>query len=673
MKGVVAFWMAAVWIGVEPRELQVLTAGDVAGSAALESYLKGLAREAFARRGQRYEALKTPADCRAYQKRLREFFLRRIGGLPARTPLHAQVVDKLEAEHYRVEKIIYESRPNHHVTAALYLPEGKPPFPAVLIPCGHSISGKAAPSNQRMCILLAKNGLAALCYDPIGQGERSQLLTPEGKRKHGSTTEHTLVGVGAILLGTNTAQYRIYDGIRGIDYLVSRPEIDGRRIGCAGCSGGGTLTSYIMALDDRVTCAAPACYLTTFQRLIETIGPQDAEQNIAGQIAIGLDQTDYVLMRAPKPTLIVSTTRDFFDITGTWANFRQAKRFYARLGFPERVDLVEDDWRHGVTKLNRATLAHWMRRWLLGQDVHVEEPELELWSEQQLQCTPKGQVMLLPGERSAFELNVELAEQLAAERKKFLARRSATALRAAIRTAANIRQLDLLPEPRVLKRGTSLGQRHRIEKLLIEPEPGLLVPALYFVPANVGRDLVLYAPESGKASAAGPDESVRGWLEQGQPVLAVDLPGLGETRVERGGALGQYCGDWKNAFLAYLLDKPMVAIRAESLMAVARWAASYQAAAGPRRVHLVATGECGVPALHAAALEPELFASVRLIRTLQSWELVVRTPEARNQLINTVHGALSYYDLPDLVALAGKERVQCEQPADATGKPLQRP
>ena len=84
-----------------------------------------------------------------------------------------------------------------------------------------------------------------MCYDPIGQGERSQILKEDGTPKHGSTTEHSLVGVGAILLGINTAQYRTYDGIRGIDYLVSRPDIDAKRIGCTGCSGGGTLTSLL--------------------------------------------------------------------------------------------------------------------------------------------------------------------------------------------------------------------------------------------------------------------------------------------------------------------------------------------------------------------------------------------------------------------------------------------
>ena len=95
------------------------------------------------------------------------------------------------------------------------------------MPCGHDGNGKAAEGYQRACILLAKNGIAALCYDPIGQAERRQLIDPDGKPVGpGSTTEHTLAGIGALLVGRSTAGYRVWDGIRGLDYLESRPEVD---------------------------------------------------------------------------------------------------------------------------------------------------------------------------------------------------------------------------------------------------------------------------------------------------------------------------------------------------------------------------------------------------------------------------------------------------------------
>ena len=175
----------------------------------------------------------------------------------------------------------------------------------MLIACGHTKSGKAADYNQKIGILLAKHGMAAMCYDPIGQGERSQILTQTANR----STPVLRPSIFSVAWARSSPERTPPDTAFGTAFAgsiisASGPTSIPKKIGCTGCSGGGTLTSYIMALDDRVFCAAPACYLTTFGKLIDTIGPQDAEQNIHAQIAFGMDQTDYVLMRAPRPTLI---------------------------------------------------------------------------------------------------------------------------------------------------------------------------------------------------------------------------------------------------------------------------------------------------------------------------------------------------------------------------------
>src|SRR6185295_6605484 len=145
-----------------------------------------------------------------------------------------------------------------------------------------------------------------------------------GKPVRRSTDEHTAVGIGSILVGRNTASYRVWDGMRAIDYLQSRKEVDPTKIGCTGISGGGTLTEYLMALDDRIFCAAPGCAPSHFARVIDKGGMGDAEQNIFGQIAWGLDHPDYSILRAPRPTLILAATQDFVDIHGTWDLFREA-------------------------------------------------------------------------------------------------------------------------------------------------------------------------------------------------------------------------------------------------------------------------------------------------------------------------------------------------------------
>ena len=297
-------------------ELQCLTPEEQQ-KYQLYRQLQEQAYAALNRREAVFEELKSPDQIVARQKKLREFFLQQLGGLPERTAINARTVRTIPCDGYRIECVIFDSQPGHRITANLYLPDADGPVPGVVVSSGHSRTAKTADYNQRFGIMMATHGMAALCFDPIGQGERSQILNEDGQNRFsGTTTEHFLVGVGSILTGRNTARYRVWDAMRAIDYITSRPEVDGSKIGFTGCSGGGTVTSYVMALDDRIMCAAPACYLTTFRHLISSIGPQDAEQNICGQLKFGMDHPDYILMRAPSPTLISATTGDYFSIAG---------------------------------------------------------------------------------------------------------------------------------------------------------------------------------------------------------------------------------------------------------------------------------------------------------------------------------------------------------------------
>ena len=656
------------------EDLTVLPAGveGVAPQQMVHNYLLRLAREALARRDAEYEKLKTPEQIAAYQQRVQQSFVAALGGFPERTPLSPQVIAKEDRDGYRVEKVIYESQPRHYVTAVLYLPSAKPPYPAVLVPCGHSNNGKASEPYQRVCILLAKNGMAALCYDPIDQGERYQLLDQQGKPLAGGTVAHCLAGVGSIMLGRSTATFRVWDGMRSIDYLQSRPEIDPQRIGCTGNSGGGTLTSYLMALDGRIACAAPSCYLTSLGRLVETIGPQDAEQNIHAQIARGMDHADYVLMRAPKPTLMSTATRDFFDIRGAWDTFRQAKRLYTRLGFAERVDLIETDQQHGFSTQLRVGAVRWMRRWLLHADDAITESEAKIASDKEMQCTPGGQVMLLEGARTTYDLNRDLEATLAEARKKFWQQTDRIKALAEVRHITHIRNLADLPEPKCTAHGTIRREGYRIDKLILRPEEGIWLPALALVPDKPGGDAYLYLHAAGKQADAAPGGPIEEHVRQGHMVLAVDLRGLGETRSGGRGGNGyaKYLGpEWTDNFLAYMLDRSYLAMRAEDVLVCARFLAGYRAEK-PRRVHLVSIGAVGPPALHAAALEPQLFASISLKNCVASWASVVATPLAKGQFINVVHGALKTYDLPDLLATLPREKVTVIEPLDALGQPV---
>ncbi len=629
--------------------------------------------------------IKSEAGCKRWQEERRAFFLERIGGLPERTPLNPQITGTLQGKGYRVEKVILETRPAFHLTANLYLPDTPPPWPAVLVPCGHSHEGKAVGQYQLICMLLARHGMAAMCYDPIGQGERYQMLdlakeravfddAPHVKVPHPNvrlmcTTEHTMTGISSALIGANAAQFRIWDGMRVIDYLQGRKDIIADKIGCTGNSGGGTETAYLMALDDRILAAAPGCYLTTFKKLIETKGPQDGEQNIAGQIAFGMDEADYCIMRAPKPTLICAGTRDVtFDFGGTWELFRDAKRFYSRLGHPDMIDLAAPDAPHGFTLQLREAVTRFMARHLLGKDIVVREvaklpdsftdEELRAlsvpdWTPPQLQCTPKGQVRLLPGERSVFQINAETAAKLKTARESGLGPKTILEAIGASETIAE-------PKVEILAQITRDG--FSIEKLALKAENAFQVPALLYTPAKPRAHAVLYLNgESLKADAAAIEQLVKA----GHIVLAAELRGIGETETglrRKSFGAGRFGRDNLEILTAYLMGNSFVGMRADDVRSWARYLKTKTAA-----VSLIATGEAAIPALHAAALERDAFTQITLRRMITSYESLVGAEETFDQTVNLIHGVLRHYDLPDLIHLVGKDRVIIEQPVNGMG------
>lgn len=620
--------------------------------------------------------IKSAAACRDWQEERRKFFLERTGGLPERSPLNPQITGTMQGKGYRVEKIILETRPSFHLTANLYLPDAPPPWPAVLVPCGHSHEGKAVGQYQLICMLLARHGMAAICYDPIGQGERYQMLdttrertvfddAPHVKVPHPSvrllcTTEHTVTGLSSALIGANVAQFRIWDGMRVIDYLQSRKDIIADKIGCTGNSGGGTETAYLMALDDRIVAAAPGCYLTTFRKLIETKGPQDGEQNIFGQIAFGMDEADYCIMRAPKPTLICAGTRDVtFDFGGTWEVFREAKRFYSRLGSPETIDLAAPDAPHGFTLQLREAVARFMSRWLLGKDVAVREiPSLpdsftddELralslpdWTPAQLQCTPHGQVLLLPGERSVFAINAETAASLRKSRQSVWRSRDDAAKRKVIRETIGARVVDSTPA--IEKLGIIEREACTITRIAIPVEDGFRLPALLFTPRKPAGKATLYLHGTSMKADAAPGGPIEQLVRQGQLVLAAELRGIGETETglrRKAFGAGRFGRDNLEVLTAYLMGRSFVGMRAED---VGTWTRVLKTMAA--EVHLTAIGEAAIPALHAVALDREAVKSTTFREGITSWESVVDGTETVDQSVNTVHAALRHYDLPDL-------------------------
>jgi dienelactone hydrolase len=302
--------------------------------------LNALAIVRLEERARSVARIQTRAEAERRQEQVRARILAMIGGLPeTHAPLNAKMGGRLERDGFRIEKVVFESLPAFYVTANVYLPAtGAGPFPAVVMTPGHSPTGKAG--EYVLAANLARNGIAALAYDPMSEGERLQYFdAATGKSAVGGPTgEHSQAAIASDLTGEHISRYFVWDAMRAIDYLSARGDIDGRRIGAFGCSGGGTVTAYLAALDPRVKAAASACYITAFQDLLTApTGVQEAEQTIPGFIATGFDFADWVELAAPRDYAIVSTTDDMFPYAGAQRTYEEAKRIYGLYGATDRL------------------------------------------------------------------------------------------------------------------------------------------------------------------------------------------------------------------------------------------------------------------------------------------------------------------------------------------------
>ncbi len=671
----------------------VLSAGALAAQQQLD-FLQGLSdhqevdrmlpdafnARAFAlldERDAEIARLRTARDVERRGRRVRETILEMIGGLPERTPLNARVVATLERPGFVIEKILFESRPGFVVAANLYRPaEGDGPFPAVLYPLGHEPGGKAYPLWQQMLGALAQKGYVALTWDPLGQGERVQFWDADlGRSKIGSsTTEHTILGIQAMLLGENVAQYTIWDGIRALDYLLSRPEVDSERVAVTGNSGGGTHTAYLAALDQRLAVAAPSCYITSWRRLLATIGPQDAEQCFLPLLAHRLDHPDFALAFAPKPFHILSGIRDFFSIQGARSSYAELREVFARIDQQQKIAMTEADDRHGYTKPRRMAAYAWFARWLKGEEDDGVEPDVPLLTEEELWASAKGQVSVAPGSKGVWDFLQARLEAILADGRGLPLVRSRDDLagyREAV--AKRVRDETAYRSPPGPPRTTAFGRIERngysIEKLSYETDESIYVPTLLYVPGEGSgpRPASVVVHEGGKSAAEATAVELVG---RGRIVVAIDARGWGETGyrdTRTGSAFQTWFGPYDTAMTAFLIGDTLVGLRARDI-AYALELLRARADVDPEKVAGLGVGRGTVPLLHAAVLSSG-FVSLRLERPLISYEAVVRRRAHRQILESVVPGALESYDLPQLAAALAPAPLVLIDPLSPTGEP----
>lgn len=338
----------------------------------LKNHVYTRAGETYAANASARASLQTVEALKQRKKQIRARFIQSLGGLPdaAGVPLHAQTVGVIQEKGLRIEKIRFESRPKVYVTANLYVPAipgaGTEKKPAILFLCGHEKEGKHAPMHQTVCRILAAAGFIVLAQDPIGQGERCEYYEPEQDRNAFSspTAEHNHTGLPCALLGQSLARYFVHDAMRGVDYLLSRSDVDPGKIGVTGNSGGGTQTAMLLMVDDRISAAAPGTFISGMTEILLSGKPQDSEQ--IWPDTPDIDHADMLLMMAPKPILVLAAAYDFFPFEGTQKTVEQAKRLYEIYGKGEHLQLFVDDTTHTYS-VNMAKKAAVFFRFYFGQ------------------------------------------------------------------------------------------------------------------------------------------------------------------------------------------------------------------------------------------------------------------------------------------------------------------
>jgi hypothetical protein len=362
----------------------------------LKRFIYDRSKAAFAEGDKERDAVQNIQELESRQTMIREKFIESIGGLPpSDTPLNAIVKGAIQANGYKIEKVIFESRPDVFVTANLYLPDGiTSPRGAVIFLCGHHELAKHHPEYQTVCQYLVNAGLVVLAMDPVGQGERLSYYESsiQTTTVASCTTEHDYAGSQCWPLGDGLARYFVHDAMRAIDYLCTRQEVDPSKIGVTGNSGGGTQTSLVMMCDPRIAAAVPATFIMNRQTYMYAGGAQDAEQIWPGFSANGFDHEDILLSMVPRPVRVLSVTYDFFPLEGARTTVARTKRFWEMYGKGDCIDLVEDDSTHRYTKALAKAAAMFFSKHLLGTSFAPLEDMIQPIEPSLLWCTASGQI-----------------------------------------------------------------------------------------------------------------------------------------------------------------------------------------------------------------------------------------------------------------------------------------
>jgi dienelactone hydrolase len=544
-----------------------------------------------------------------------------------------QKVRSLQRDGYRIEHLLIEARAGMRIPAHLYLPDSQefsPPYAGVLIACGHAYEAKAHAPYQIAGAAFARHGMAALVFDPLDQGERIQAPKDDASRQqHWGTTSHNITGAQASLVGWSQAGLHAFDAMRCLDAMEVDPRIDPKRLGMCGQSGGGTQTAQLSAIDPRILASAPACYITSLPALARTIGPQDEEQNLFGQVRAGVDHADYLIARAPKPTLICAAEDDFFSIEGTYYTYKVAREAYTHFGAEENLQLVVSPGGHNWGReLVSATVA-FMAKHLDGREIEVAWSDDIPMTLQEAQVTPRGHVVWMDSERTVYELMQSRAEEIREGQGHFSYRRH---MRNWLGISREIAPAELL---RGWEERLEGSRRNRAAMVCSNGLIALLASDL--VDENEEQDpaVAWMVIGAGVSTAEAPAEAPGS-------VHFLDVICSGELTPTDRAWYGSFGPAGTDGAYGILLGRPLLARQVEQIIAYAKTMQG--------RPRLIASGLPALAAAHAFALAPELFAAEHSIELpFESWTDLFGYDAERDALAYVVPDAIRFYDLKDLL------------------------
>jgi dienelactone hydrolase len=623
----------------------LLSAQEPAKSALLQ-WMDRIAQQELSERKAAIDNIHSVADADRRKQTVRKTLMELLGGLPDyKGPLNARVTGQLQNDHYTIEKVIYESLPGLYVTADLYHPNQRGRYPAVLLQAGHTQEGK--PEDQRIAANLALKGFVVLAFDPIGQGEREQTYSWQlrGPLAGWSVPEHIQLGAQALLIGESSARYFIWDAMRSLDYLAGRADVDPTRLGAAGCSGGGALTTFLGALDPRIKAVAPACFPNSYRVLFSGPDP-DPDMSLPRFLASGLDTADFVELSAPTPWLIEATEGDYFTPAGARLVYEEAQKWYALHGARDRIAFFVGPGPHGVPLESREAIYEWMIRWLKSGQGDSHEQPVELYSNSELQVTAGGNVENELGSRKVYQL---LSDDFQEKRGQRTIPDLVTELtRLKIPTDGSAPKVQSLNEANEPPGG---------EHLQFESEPGIQIDATLYVPSSTGREpAVLLVRDNTRLATS--TAVLAAWMaRQGRVVLEVeprDSPIVDDH--------GPFVGNWLANSRANQIGVDLPAVRAHDILRAIDLLEARPDVDGSS-VRAFARGVKGVWLLMAAAADPRI-GKIWLDRTPYSLRLALENSMSTNLFDAVIPGFALHWDLDDLVKAMGARPVLWTDPTN---------